>query len=338
MFIVGCEKPTPTFSFLPTQNTFKQNESTINNKIDILWVVDNSGSMNGAQQDLKANFNSFIQDFVTKGYDYRIAVTTTDAYRSDNNAALKDHGFAYSDPSNPRCNWGSNEYQVTTGVNIITPNTPDVVDTFTKNATQGVCGHGDERAFQSFKSALNLNLNAGFLREDSFLSIIVISDEDDFSSDSVDFYNTYLEDLTLSSGANKRYSVSAMAIWDEDCKAQQKAIYNSTQIIAQRYGELVDLTDGVKGSLCGNFAQSLLDISNNIIQLSTQFFLDRIPDVSTIEIVINNVVVPVASTNPENNGGYEYIAESNSIKFSGVFIPEQGSTIKVDYDPVSFAE
>lgn len=365
VFLVGCQKPTPTFSFLPTQNTFKQNESTVNNKIDILWVIDNSGSMNGAQQDLKANFDSFIQDFVTKGYDYKIAVTTTDAWRSsasgvvdgdgdlyysnDDRAVFKDHGFTYDNPSSPNC-WEEN--RVDTGVSIITPDTPYIEDTFKTNAIQGVCGNGDERAFQSFKAALSTNLNAGFLREDSFLSIIIVSDEDDFSHDengfagyysypglhTVESYNSYLENLTGTSGASKRFSVSAMAIWDQQCVDQQKAVYNSTQLIAQRYGALVDLTEGIKGSLCGNFAQSLLDISNNIIQLSTQFFLEREPDVSTIEISINGVNVPLLSENQSGNGGYEYNAESNSIKFYGDYIPEQGATIVVDYDPVSFAE
>lgn len=365
ILFVGCQKPTPSFSFLPTQVTFKQDESTINNKIDILWVVDNSGSMNGAQQDLKANFDSFIQDFVTKGYDYKIAVTTTDAWKSnvsgivngsgsnyysnDNRAAFKDYGYIYEDPSDPSC---SEEIQVVTNEPVITPITSNIVDTFKTNAIQGVCGNGDERAFQSFKAALNTDLNAGFLRDDSFLSIIIISDEDDFSHDdngfggyhsypglhSVESYNSYLESLTNSSGASKRFSVSAMAIWDQECVDAQKEVYNSTQLIAERYGELVDLTEGVKGSLCGNFSEALLEISNNIIQLSTQFFLDRLPDVDTIDISINGIKVPEISSNTNGTGGYEYIEESNSIKFHGDYIPEQGATIVVDYDPVSFAE
>jgi len=48
--------------------------------MDILWVIDNSGSMIEEQKELQENFNSFITSFVGNGYDFRIAVITTDAW------------------------------------------------------------------------------------------------------------------------------------------------------------------------------------------------------------------------------------------------------------------
>lgn len=49
-------------------------------KVDILWVVDNSGSMGPKQARLAANFNGFIQQLVNANppIDFHIAVTTTD--------------------------------------------------------------------------------------------------------------------------------------------------------------------------------------------------------------------------------------------------------------------
>jgi hypothetical protein len=46
-------------------------------KIDVLFVIDNSGSMGQEQANLIANFPGFISVLDASGLDYRVAVTTT---------------------------------------------------------------------------------------------------------------------------------------------------------------------------------------------------------------------------------------------------------------------
>ncbi|MFP4598842.1 MAG: hypothetical protein ACLFVJ_11350 [Persicimonas sp.] len=46
-------------------------------EIDILWVIDNSGSMCEEQAALRDNFQSFIQDISKRNIDFHIGVTTT---------------------------------------------------------------------------------------------------------------------------------------------------------------------------------------------------------------------------------------------------------------------
>jgi hypothetical protein len=75
----ACSKTT-TFSLLADSQNFQQAAETVNNKIDILWVVDNSGSMDSLQANLNRNFSSFINNFQSKGFDFQLGVTTTDAY------------------------------------------------------------------------------------------------------------------------------------------------------------------------------------------------------------------------------------------------------------------
>jgi hypothetical protein len=75
----GCSG-SPSISVLPSSDEFTQNGNEITAKMDILWVIDNSGSMIEEQKNLRDNFSSFITEFVGKGYDFRIAVTTTDAW------------------------------------------------------------------------------------------------------------------------------------------------------------------------------------------------------------------------------------------------------------------
>ena len=54
---------------------FEQDEVT---SADILFVIDNSGSMSIWQTALTDNFTSFIGVFAVTGVDYQIAVITTD--------------------------------------------------------------------------------------------------------------------------------------------------------------------------------------------------------------------------------------------------------------------
>src|SRR5690606_10745933 len=75
----ACADKSADISILSDTDTFYQSAS-VNNKIDIVWMVDSSGSMQPYQQNLADNFSSFISDFVTKGYDYNMAVAGTDAW------------------------------------------------------------------------------------------------------------------------------------------------------------------------------------------------------------------------------------------------------------------
>ena len=76
----GCGSSGSTYSLLASGQSFKQ--ETSNGQMDVLWVVDNSPSMSPLQNNMTANFNSFMSSFQSKGFDFRMSVTTTDAYRS----------------------------------------------------------------------------------------------------------------------------------------------------------------------------------------------------------------------------------------------------------------
>ncbi|MBK8202737.1 MAG: hypothetical protein IPK68_10610 [Bdellovibrionales bacterium] len=148
----GCEKNAPSFSLLPDSEIFFQNSGAVSPKIDLLWVVDNSGSMHSSQVNVANNFSSFISDFSSRGFDYRMAVVATDAYRqlftgSPTVSLFKSAG----------------------GTSIITPSTPDINNVFIDNIMVGTAGYGDERALQSIKVAMDNPSNSGLLRSDSFL-------------------------------------------------------------------------------------------------------------------------------------------------------------------------
>ena len=72
----GCDKGGSNFSILSTTSQFKHEVTYEPRKLDVLFVVDNSGSMSTSQTNLANNFPSFINTFKSKGYDFKIALAT----------------------------------------------------------------------------------------------------------------------------------------------------------------------------------------------------------------------------------------------------------------------
>ncbi len=84
----GCGGGDVSISVLPSIDQFQQNTNA-DTKIDILFVIDDSGSMSQEQQDLFNNFKSFIDLFYNKGFDFRVAVAKTSAFGQGQNMNCK---------------------------------------------------------------------------------------------------------------------------------------------------------------------------------------------------------------------------------------------------------
>lgn len=337
----GCGQKLASFSLLSDEANFQQNVAETNGKIDILWVVDNSGSMQSSQQNVASNFESFIKKFKEKNFDFRMAVVTSDAYL--------DLFVANKNYSRFRDGTYSNGY---TGVYVIDPSTPDLEDTFMTNIMQGISGSGDERVFQSISTALENPDNAGFPREGAFLAVIIISDEDDFSHDSniskggqysysglhkVDDYVDYLDNLMNATPATRssKYNVNNIGILDQACLNFLNSSISGRKI-GYRHSELASKTNGIIGSLCDDFGPTLTNISSKIIELTTQFYLNREPKPESLQVLIEGVQVPrLASDSPQPWNGFMYHAETNSITFHGDYVPGPGARISVRFDPTT---
>lgn len=343
--LTSCADKSADIAILSAEDVFYQS-SSVNNKIDILWMMDSSGSMQEEQDNLAANFSAFINDFVTKGYEYNIAVAATDAWRYEYNTG-------YSNLVRFR---DGNIYTSTTAdnstVNMINNLTANVISTFTKNIKVGITGSGDERAFDSIRQSLSSSVNSGynFRRDDAFLAVIIISDEEDFSRNNaalngctgtptptecqdqnlrpVSDYTAFLDTYTSSQPADRKYSVNAIGVFDTAC---MNANPSSGGHMGLRYLDLVDATNGVSGSICdADFSDTLNAMQNKIAEDSTQFRLSRTPIVSSIVVKINGVNIVQDATN-----GWTYDAGNNSIKFHGSALPPQGAAVSIVFDPTS---
>ncbi len=331
--LTACDKSSGDVSILAAEQNFKVSLSMQPRPVDILWVIDNSGSMSSSQTNLANNFNSFIQDFVTLKYDFHMSTTTTDTwFEIYNNNSLYNSRWRTGNRT------GSNP--TNSGVYVMNPNTSSLDSVFTTNALVGINGNGDERAFSSFKESLSNPANADFRRSNAFLAMIIISDEDDFSRTDATFSESYtdpkliptssfvswLDTFTGSNSTNRHdnYQVNAIYIKDSACLNQ---LQNSTQKIAQRYGEIADATGGVKASICDPFNDVLNSIKNKILVASAVFKLDREPQPGSIVVKVNGTVLPESATT------WSYDSAANSVRFAQESIPAADDNIQIAYDP-----
>jgi len=344
MGLAACDKSGGGVDIASTQQDFKVELTTQARPIDILWVVDNSGSMASSQQNLAANFNSFIQDFVSLGYDFRMAVTTSDSWfeqynsnafyssrwRTGNRADLFNPSYA---PQGPATN---------SGVFVMDKNTPSLNSVFTTNVRVGTQGNGDERAFASFRRALSNSANSDFRRNNAYLAIIIVSDEDDFSRTDATFsedYNsnklipvstfvTFLDTFTNSTSQNRKdnYQVSAISIMDQACLNQ---LNDSSQKIAQRYLQIADITGGSKNSLCASFNAVLNNIKNSVLTAAAVFKLDREPVDGSIVVRVDGSTIAAGATT------WSYEASTRTVRFAPQLAQSlnANSNIQITYDP-----
>jgi hypothetical protein len=178
-------------------------------KTDILFVVDDSGSMADAQTQLQLNFQAFVDRLAssTVKNDFQIGVTTTSVHRYvsgsypgtffDGGSCQGLYPAATPYPAGALVSVTAkagtsgdafHRVQSTTGTSpprILLASSPSLVSDFTQDVNVGVCGSGKEQGLDAAKRALEAavpgGVNDGFLRSGARLAVIIVSDDDDCS-------------------------------------------------------------------------------------------------------------------------------------------------------------
>jgi len=162
-------------------------------RTDILFVVDDSGSMAEEQQRVATDLPVFVQELQQTGgveHDFRVGLTTTSVY-----SAFQDYGsvsyFYY-----PQAGWLRRLPPLDGGVGnerYLDGTNPDLVPRFARAMVGvGIDGSGQETPFEATRIALENAMapaepadggpaNHGFLRDGARLMVVVVTDEDDCS-------------------------------------------------------------------------------------------------------------------------------------------------------------
>lgn len=332
-FYTDSETPTVVVP-LDGAGTFESEQTdefvqTAGTQVDVLFVVDNSGSMSEEQSNLASNFDTFIQGAQSWSIDYQIGVTSTDM-------------------------------DAEAGRLIGTPRFVDNTDwqAFKNNVKLGTNGSGTEQGLAAAQAALSLPLtsdsstactqdtdcadpdrcydgfcggkNRGFVRSDAALEVVFVSDEEDSSPADLNFYINFFKNIK---GFYNDNLFHAHAIVGPPGGCSSGA---GDAAAGLRYRDVAQATGGSVGSICdSSFASTLSGIGNIAFGLRKQFFLTRLADQSTLEVKINGVACA-------GGGGsnWSYDGPSNSVIFneSGGCMPQVGQSIWIHYETLCLLE
>ena len=285
------------------RDEFLQSEYSV--PIDILWVMDNSGSMSEEQRDLADNFSEFIDDFThqsetRKNLDFNMAIITTDSHANR---------VSSSSPLN---------------LSSLLNGKDDFIEKFKEKIKVGTGGNQSEKGFYQSDRFLD---EANWLRNDAYLAIIYVSDEDDQSfhpddasgrplrlqlNESVQRWVNELQEHK-DNGFNwiKIYSIVAM----RDRGFEEKG---------QRYLKASEVTEGRSANINDDFADTLQNFGQDIYALANSFPLSSRADKDTVVVTVDGVVL--------DKDQWSYSERDNALRFTPESTPAIGAEIIVTYE------
>jgi hypothetical protein len=220
--------------------------------VDILFVVDNSGSMAGNQSQLAQNIETFMNVFITSGIHYNIGFITTD----DATALGPVVDPTSSDP-------------VTEIQNII-----DNIGTMGSPTEKGI-----EYAYEAMQSGNDFGPGSAFWRYDAKLIVIFISDEDDFGNVTPSTLSSYM--VAVKGNADYAIAHAVAGDYPGGCSA------NGGATEGYQYYTLVNLLGGTFLSICQDDWGTPLETLANDSILKSKFTLQNNPIEETITVKVD---------------------------------------------------
>lgn len=300
-----------TIPVVPKSESFVMH---LTNKVDVLFVVDSSGSMANERAALGSRLANFTSGLV--GLDWQICVTSTDPTRE------KGHllPFTYTD---------LNGLKRTT--NALTADIPGAGAAFLDRVVSVPSGTGDEQGIRSINLAVDIGHRDCF-RSDAALATIILSDEDERSVGGHPEYgagalpllpeNTpkyLLNNVRMKMGAEKIFTSHAIVIksGDEACRKEQVGS-GGAAYFGTWYEELSRLTGGQIGSICStDYSRELSKFADGIRQTLDSVSLHCAP-----------VGIPQVTMSPARPG-VKITTQGNKLLFSPA-VPE-GTRVDVKY-------
>jgi hypothetical protein len=267
-------------------------------KVDILFLIDDSGSMSSFQDKVAQNMKLFTDQMKkNKFLDYQIGVIST-TYELPRQ--VDKSGKLQGKP------------------NFVTRNTVDGLTSLEKNIRGlGISGSASEMFFDPLAAAISpsLNLNPGFIRSDAFFVLIIVSDSYDQSESNSGFkvYDTLVNLKAYDRDKILGYSVLAYPEYFEDnCSREETEPNNLFEFMGSFTNSLnTQIGGGISFiprdpdvpvafrkltnvfSLCDpNFGQKLADIGDDIrIRVSQKIPLPVRPVDGTIKLKYGTQVI-----------------------------------------------
>lgn len=253
---------------------------TSNNKVDILMIIDNSGSMAYEQRNMAQRMSTFMEQ--VKDLDYKIAITTTDPSHK-----------TYGDGRFVKMVGLNNQYVVTPSVPISQAQ-KIIGDTLQRDETGSPSEQGVYVTYRAIERSLSSESspNKGFFRNDAGFATIIITDEDESRSNHKNMPQNLLN-FVNNTWSDKKFAFHSIITrpGDRDCKSSNGYSYG------YRYDEMSRLTGfgtvggAIIGSVCeADYGSQLAGIGESVQQMSRTMDLqcEPIGDPTSSVVVLHN--------------------------------------------------
>jgi hypothetical protein len=288
-------------------------------RVDILWVVDDSISMSNEQTKVAQGFQQFIAGMnMSADADFHLGIINTDM--DDSNP---ERGLMIGDPP------------------YLTRDDAYVAE-FMARVQVGTDGSDKERGLQAAEFALSdptaLAHQEGFLRDEAVLALVFVSDENDCSDENwlsdeqdgslcYDIHEQlvpvadYIRSYQGLKGPDGRVVVSAIVGPPVEDGCEQSWPGTRYQTVAREL-------DGVEANICESDYLVIMDeIGARISSPQRTFFLTHPAVEDTLEVYVDDALV-----DPDPMEGWEYDGTLAAVSFPGDYVPAFGSVIEISYD------
>lgn len=319
--LISCSPAVPKKQVVPNDKNEQVSADTgiefWDPKLDILFVIDNSGSMNTHQKNLSANVARFVASFSSKvQLDFHIGVISTD---NDYYATKDCCGRLIGTP------------------NFLTNTTPNFQSLLTQRMLLGILGSGSEKVFDPLNLALtepNLSgANLNFLRPDAFLAVIVITDAEDQSLNSGPD-DTYAMLVKLKNGKADRVLSYGVLVPSGTTNCSRDEADREPTRIENFLGRSVTAGTNIFSLCAPDFGDRLVNVGKDLARrVGSSFPLNRIPVPDSIVVTFGAQIIEKHPTK-----GWAFDASTNTVQL-GSEIPwsqqPQGTKVKVKYEAIS---
>lgn len=309
--VAGAANPAPVEPPVRTDRIIQVTTPSV----DVLWVVDDSCSMLEEQSGIATNAPAFMDYFIGSGLDWHVGVVSTDMSANSKSGKLQSAG----------------------GYTYLDEDTPNPVDLFGQMARLGTNGSATEKGRQAAYHAIETlgdSNNAGFYRDEASLAVVVISDEQDQTTNnpSLQEFISWLSNLKPDLDQVSFSSIvclEASTIYGQNCGTG--AFANMT--VGTDYIAVTDAVGGVKWDIRDtDWTTVLNELGMQAAGLKREFFLGDIPVPDTIRVT---VVEPADAGGEVRNfvvdDDFVYSETRNSIQFR-TYVPLPLSEVFIEYE------
>ncbi|PKN58844.1 MAG: hypothetical protein CVU56_03595 [Deltaproteobacteria bacterium HGW-Deltaproteobacteria-14] len=293
-------------------------------KVDVLFVVDDSGSMGDDQQRLQEELPQIVEIASQWGQDIHLAVTTTDTVLVKGQfKGVPRYATAETDPAVFAHNLvvGTTGHYIEKGLEgaYLALYDRSVRTDIACVNLPGQCptNDGDGVALSCIEGFCS-GRNFGFLRDDAQLIIIIISDEEDGSERPVPFY--------VDAFANLKAPSSGVGVVVHSIVVTQAGCVGGFGTPGYRYIQATEAFGGHIANICGDdFGQEFLAVGERTFGLTDRFYPSAPVAPGTLIVSVNGQ--PCTDGWTQNGATGAVVFEAGSSCF-----PQFNDQVDLEYD------